>query len=244
MLSKLFVGGLPFVFSNEELKALFTEIGAVVSAEMVYDPDRGRTRGFGFVEMGTPELAQAAIGALSGRLIGTRKIFVVQARERTGPAKPPPQGSSKPFPRKAGRDRRPAPGPRPEAPRSVPPGPSSFDQPSWPSGRKYSAGSNPTRPFSFRDERGTPGERPSRFKGPRGRGPSSGPRSSSGPPSSFGAPKRSGFSRPNKWEPRGDDKRSFGAPRKERGDFGPSRPTGRPPKKQFWSKFEKKKPRE
>ncbi len=79
---KLFVGGLPFVYSNEELRALFVSLGSVVSAEMVYDPDRDRTRGFGFVEMSTPEEAQAAIAKLNGQQLGEKKIFVTEAREK------------------------------------------------------------------------------------------------------------------------------------------------------------------
>src|SRR4051812_6158679 len=103
MFTKLFVGGLPFQYSNTELQALFAAVGTVVSAEMVPDPDRGRTRGFGFVEMGTPDQAQAAIDKLTGTRVGERNIFVVQARERTPKDSAPASRPKPPFPRKAGR---------------------------------------------------------------------------------------------------------------------------------------------
>src|SRR5436853_4405872 len=103
MFTKLFVGGLPFQFSNTELQALFSPIGHVVSAEMVFDVDRGRTRGFGFVVMGTPELAVAAIEALNGKLVKDKNIYVTQAREKPAPRGPQPRTFPKTFNRKVGR---------------------------------------------------------------------------------------------------------------------------------------------
>ena len=55
MAQKLFVGGLPFSTSNERLREVFSEAGQVESAVVVTDRDTGRSRGFGFVEMATPE---------------------------------------------------------------------------------------------------------------------------------------------------------------------------------------------
>src|SRR2546426_62275 len=57
MAQKLFVGGLPFATSNDQLRDLFAEIGEVASATVVTDRDTGRSRGFGFVEMATVEAA-------------------------------------------------------------------------------------------------------------------------------------------------------------------------------------------
>jgi cold-inducible RNA-binding protein len=152
MFTKLFVGGLPFQYSNDELRALFAPVGAVVSAEMVIDPDRGRTRGFGFVQMGTPELAQAAIAQRNGFPVGEKKIFVTEAREKPAPRPSPPRRDFPQIPnRKIGRpDQSPRQNPAtdPGAPR-----PANADRSHWPYGRKYSAGSNPTRPFSFDDNR-------------------------------------------------------------------------------------------
>jgi RNA recognition motif-containing protein len=258
MFTKLFVGALPFEYSDEELKALFESVGAVRSAKMVPDPDRGRTRGFGFVEMSTPELAQAAIDQLNGKPMGEKKIFVTEARERASKAPGAnPKFPAKPF-RKAGRNDRAMPGA----------GGISND---FPRGQYSSEGGRPSWPPTPRGDRPF-SKPPRRYKGrnPMDRsGPGSSPGYSGGTGAGQGfGPKRSGFSRPNKWEPRGDDKRSFGAPRKERGDFGPSRPnkwqprgddkrslgsprnersndrssrpTDSPPKKEFWRKFDKK----
>src|SRR5438309_2923581 len=61
MAVKLFVGGLSFSTSNERLREAFAACGAVESASVVTDRDTGRSRGFGFVEMATPEEAEQAI---------------------------------------------------------------------------------------------------------------------------------------------------------------------------------------
>ena len=65
MAVKLFVGGLSFSTSNERLREVFAATGQVESAAVVTDRDTGRSRGFGFVEMATPEGAAAA--AVAGR---------------------------------------------------------------------------------------------------------------------------------------------------------------------------------
>ena len=229
MFTKLFVGALPFSYTNDELRALCAGAGTVVSAVMVHDPDRGRSRGFGFVEMQTPEEARAAIEKLNGLRVGEKNIFVTEARERKPSAKPA-DAERKPFARKAGRPSQQSPYRNPGWPAGQP-----SERPSWPPRRNSEPGAS-ARPFDGP---------PRRYKGSRPF------QRDNRQPGSFGAPNspsRSGFSRPNKWEPTGDGKRSFSSPRVSHGDFGPSRrstglarPSNRPPKKKFWSKFDKKK---
>ncbi len=164
---KLFVGGLPFTYSNIELAALFAPVGQVVSAKMVLDPPNGRTRGFGFVQMSTMEEAQAAIAQLNGTKVGEKSIFVTQARERA-PRRDSP--SSKPFTRKDSRDFR---SPRPNAL------PASFDDARRSTGqgpRSYK-GKRPfdrsSQPGGFRPERSPFGKGPSRpYQGKRPYDPS------------------------------------------------------------------------
>ena len=66
---KLYVGNLPPNFTNRELQKLFKPHGTVRSAKIVMDPETGRSKGFAFVEMGSEQEAEAAIAALSGRLM-------------------------------------------------------------------------------------------------------------------------------------------------------------------------------
>jgi len=80
--SKLFVGNLPYQTTSEDLQALFAEIGTCESATVVSDRETGRSRGFGFVEMGSPDEAQRAIENLNGRDMGGREIKVDMANER------------------------------------------------------------------------------------------------------------------------------------------------------------------
>ena len=82
MAKKLFVGGLPFETSNEELEKIFSDVGKVESANIVTDRMTGRSRGFGFVEMSTDEEAAKAIEKLNGSKIGDREIAVAEARPR------------------------------------------------------------------------------------------------------------------------------------------------------------------
>jgi cold-inducible RNA-binding protein len=89
MAQKLFVGGLPFATSNDQLRGLFTEYGEVVSATVVTDRDTGRSRGFGFVEMATPEAAEDAISRLNGRDYEGRRLQVEKAKSPSaGPSRP------------------------------------------------------------------------------------------------------------------------------------------------------------
>jgi len=79
---KLFVGGLPFSTTDEELKEIFAAHGAVASATVVRDRDSGRSKGFGFVEFENDEEGKAAETALNGTDVGGRNISVAQARPK------------------------------------------------------------------------------------------------------------------------------------------------------------------
>lgn len=80
--SKLFVGGLPYAATEQELTDLFGQHGAVASAQIVTDKFTGQSRGFGFVEMASPAEAQAAINALNGSQFGGRSLTVNEAKPR------------------------------------------------------------------------------------------------------------------------------------------------------------------
>lgn len=85
--SKLFVGNLSFNTTENDLQDAFAAHGTVTEAKLMTDRESGRPRGFGFVTMGTPEEAQAAIDALNGKDIDGRAVTVNVAKpreERTG----------------------------------------------------------------------------------------------------------------------------------------------------------------
>ena len=79
---KLFVGGLPFATTDDELKELFAAHGAVSSATVVRDRETGRSKGFGFVEFESDDEGKAAQTALNGTEIGGRTISVDVARPK------------------------------------------------------------------------------------------------------------------------------------------------------------------
>jgi cold-inducible RNA-binding protein len=79
---RLFVGGLPYSTTEEELTELFSRLGTVSSVTIVTDRYTGRSRGFGFVEMPNPEEAQIAVRRLNGQQLGGRSITVNEARPR------------------------------------------------------------------------------------------------------------------------------------------------------------------
>jgi RNA recognition motif-containing protein len=81
---KLYVGGLPYAVDSAQLQQVFAEVGEVVSAQVVVDRETGRSRGFGFVEMATDELAAAAINSLNGQQLDGRTITVNEARPKEG----------------------------------------------------------------------------------------------------------------------------------------------------------------
>jgi RNA recognition motif-containing protein len=79
---KLFVGGLPFATTDDELKEVFAAHGAVASASVVRDRDSGRSKGFGFIEFENDEEGKAAQTALNGSDMGGRTITVDAARPK------------------------------------------------------------------------------------------------------------------------------------------------------------------
>ena len=81
---KLFVGNLSFDTTTADLEALFAQVGTCESAAVITDRATGRSRGFGFVEMGSASAAQKAIAALNGRELQGRTINVSEARDREG----------------------------------------------------------------------------------------------------------------------------------------------------------------
>lgn len=79
---KLFVGGLPFSTTDEELRDAFAAHGTVASATVVRDRDTGRSKGFGFVEFENDEEGKAAQSAMNGSDLGGRNISVDEARPK------------------------------------------------------------------------------------------------------------------------------------------------------------------
>jgi RNA recognition motif-containing protein len=77
---KLYVGNLPFSATESSLSDLFSQCGTVDSARLITDRDSGRSKGFGFVEMGTEEEAQKAISELNGKDFEGRALTVNEAR--------------------------------------------------------------------------------------------------------------------------------------------------------------------
>src|SRR5438034_6869746 len=79
---KLYVGNLSYDVDSSALEQLFTPHGTVQSAQIITDRDTGRSKGFGFVEMGSDAEAQAAISALNGQENGGRALTVNEAKPR------------------------------------------------------------------------------------------------------------------------------------------------------------------
>ena len=79
---RLYVGGLPYQTTENDLISLFEQVGPVSSVTMITDRDTGRSKGFGFVEMTNAEDGQRAITQLNGSILGDRTITVNEARER------------------------------------------------------------------------------------------------------------------------------------------------------------------
>lgn len=79
---RLYVSGLPYAVTEDQLQDLFSEHGTVASARIVTDRFSGRSRGFGFVEMGSEAEAQAAMEALNGTELQGRVLKVNEAHER------------------------------------------------------------------------------------------------------------------------------------------------------------------
>ncbi len=100
MSRKLFVANFPFTTTVEQLTNLFSAHGEVVYAKIATDRETGKSRGFGFIEMGTPEQAETAIRELDGYQMNGRSIAVRLAEERGGPGGPGggPRGPRGPRP--------------------------------------------------------------------------------------------------------------------------------------------------
>ena len=80
MSSKIYVGNLPYSVTDDSLQSNFSEFGEVTSAKVMMDRDTGRSKGFGFVEMGSDAEAQTAISAMNGQQFGGRGLVVNEAR--------------------------------------------------------------------------------------------------------------------------------------------------------------------
>jgi len=79
---KLFVGGLPFSTTDDELSEVFSAFGTVASAKVITDRDTGRSKGFGFVEFESDDEGKAAEAGMNGKEIGGRSVTVNEARPR------------------------------------------------------------------------------------------------------------------------------------------------------------------
>ena len=78
--NKLYVGNLPYQVRDNDLEQAFSEFGTVTSAKVMMERDTGRSKGFGFVEMGSDAEAQAAINGMNEQSLGGRSITVNEAR--------------------------------------------------------------------------------------------------------------------------------------------------------------------
>ncbi|WP_066263458.1 RNA recognition motif domain-containing protein [Hydrogenophaga flava] len=78
--NKLYVGNLPYTVRDEDLQQSFSAFGSVNSAKVMMERDTGRSKGFGFVEMGSDAEAQAAIQGMNGQSLGGRSLVVNEAR--------------------------------------------------------------------------------------------------------------------------------------------------------------------
>ncbi|MBI3532958.1 MAG: RNA-binding protein [Burkholderiales bacterium] len=78
--NKLYVGNLPYSVRDEDLQQAFSQFGTVSSAKVMMERDTGRSKGFGFVEMGSDAEAQAAINGMNGQPLSGRSIVVNEAR--------------------------------------------------------------------------------------------------------------------------------------------------------------------
>jgi hypothetical protein len=78
--NKLYVGNLPYSVRDNDLEQAFSQFGSVTSAKVMMERDTGRSKGFGFVEMGSDAEAQAAISGMNGQPLGGRSVVVNEAR--------------------------------------------------------------------------------------------------------------------------------------------------------------------
>src|SRR3954464_15922127 len=78
--NKLYVGNLPYSVRDSDLEQAFGQFGSVTSSKAMMERDTGRSKGFGFVEMGSDAEAQAAINGMNGQPLGGRSVVVNEAR--------------------------------------------------------------------------------------------------------------------------------------------------------------------
>ena len=88
--NKLYVGNLPYSVRDSDLEQAFGQFGAVTSAKVMMDRETGRSKGFGFVEMGSDAEAQAAISGMNGQPMDGRSVVVNEARPME--SRPPRSG--------------------------------------------------------------------------------------------------------------------------------------------------------
>ena len=88
--NKLYVGNLPYSVRDEDMQQAFSQVGSISSAKVMMERDTGRSKGFGFVEMGSDAEAQAAIKGMNGQAMGGRNLVVNEARPME--ARPPRSG--------------------------------------------------------------------------------------------------------------------------------------------------------
>src|SRR4030095_11019690 len=88
--NKLYVGNLPYQMRDSDLEQAFGQFGSVTSAKVMMERDTGRSKGFGFVEMGSDAEAQAAINGMNGQPLGGRSVVVNEARPME--SRPPRSG--------------------------------------------------------------------------------------------------------------------------------------------------------
>ena len=96
--NKLYVGNLAYSVRDESLHQAFSQFGTVTSAKVMMDRDTGRSKGFGFVEMGSDAEAQAAINGMNGQALEGRPVVVNVARPREAR----PAGFASPYGRGPG----------------------------------------------------------------------------------------------------------------------------------------------
>ena len=92
MSTKLVVGSLSYSVNDDQLKDAFAACGTVVSAKVIMDRETGRSKGFGFVEMGSEEEAKAAIDQMNGKEIEGRAVAVSEARPQENRERRPYNG--------------------------------------------------------------------------------------------------------------------------------------------------------
>lgn len=83
MQNKLYVSNIAFSIDSDALRKIFTNYGTVTASQVILDRDTGRSRGFAFIEMSTPDAAAAAVQGLNGQPTEGRALNVALARERS-----------------------------------------------------------------------------------------------------------------------------------------------------------------